>query len=388
MVVLMNALSASIILSLASSAIAQYPASDRVPSSNSEWNSKYLSNIPSYGTQVWTECRQADDWAITYDDGPGDATPTLLDTLSRANVKATFFVVGSRLLDGGAKETLKRAYAEGHQIGIHTWSHPHLTQLSNEQIVAEVMWTGKIIEDVIGVFPKYMRPPYGEVDERVLRVLKSMDLEVVTWNVDTVDYANPAGASNEIRKGISQFKGKSGVISLQHDIESNVVNQELDTSSIILKSGYNARTVEYCINGPAAYFNGQRSNQGGKGGEQDGNDNNNNLNNDKTTTTVIPPVTTTTTTTVAPQITTTTTIVSPPPVITLSTTVATDVPVDTASASISTTLSTGTTTSLPTPLASSSSTSASTTSGSSRFAASYILILVSAAAAAASLLLI
>lgn len=78
------------------------------------------------------------------------------------NIKATFFVVGSRVLQ--RPEVLKRVYQEGHDIGIHTWSHPYLSSLSNQQIVAEIMYTSQAIKDVIGVTPKYMRPPFGTIN--------------------------------------------------------------------------------------------------------------------------------------------------------------------------------------------------------------------------------
>ena len=52
----------------------------------------------------------------------------------------------------------------GHQIAVHTYSHPYLTTLTNDQIIAELGWTKKIIKDVIGVTPQYMRPPYGDIE--------------------------------------------------------------------------------------------------------------------------------------------------------------------------------------------------------------------------------
>jgi peptidoglycan/xylan/chitin deacetylase (PgdA/CDA1 family) len=52
----------------------------------------------------------------------------------------------------------------GHQIVIHTWSHPELTTLSNEQVIAELGWSRKIIKDVLGVTPTMTRPPYGDIE--------------------------------------------------------------------------------------------------------------------------------------------------------------------------------------------------------------------------------
>jgi len=72
------------------------------------------------------------------------------------------FVVGSRVLS--RPTLLQYEYILGHQIGVHTWSHPTLTNLTNEEIIAELGWSKKIIRDVLGVTPAVMRPPYGDVE--------------------------------------------------------------------------------------------------------------------------------------------------------------------------------------------------------------------------------
>jgi len=64
---------------------------------------------------------------------------------------------------------------------VHTWSHPALTTLSNEQIIAELGWTKKIIKDVLGVTPNMMRPPYGDIDDRVRAISLAMGLTPVMW---------------------------------------------------------------------------------------------------------------------------------------------------------------------------------------------------------------
>jgi peptidoglycan/xylan/chitin deacetylase (PgdA/CDA1 family) len=50
------------------------------------------------------------------------------------------------------------------QIAVHTWSHPPLTTLSNEQVIAEFGWSKKVIKDVLGITPIYYRPPFGDVE--------------------------------------------------------------------------------------------------------------------------------------------------------------------------------------------------------------------------------
>ncbi|ORZ28899.1 hypothetical protein BCR41DRAFT_289581, partial [Lobosporangium transversale] len=124
-------------------------------------------------------CPDKDTWGLTFDDGPTDQTPDLLTFLKSSNTKATFFLLGSNVVK--YPEIVKTEIEHGHHIASHTWSHHALTTLSNEQIVAEMKWTEKAIEDFTGYRVKYMRPPYGDIDNRVRFVLKKMGYIVVDW---------------------------------------------------------------------------------------------------------------------------------------------------------------------------------------------------------------
>ena len=104
--------------------------------------------------------------ALTFDDGPGDSTMRLLDGLSERNVKATFFVVGEKVLQ--YPDTILRMKEEGHLIGNHTYSHVQLNTLSCDAAIQEVKKTGDTIEDITGEKTEYLRPPYGECAKRSL----------------------------------------------------------------------------------------------------------------------------------------------------------------------------------------------------------------------------
>jgi peptidoglycan/xylan/chitin deacetylase (PgdA/CDA1 family) len=109
-----------------------------------------------------TTCPDKLTWGLTFDDGPAPYTPDLLNYLDSQNLQATFFVVGSRVISYPA--TLQAEYMAGHQIAVHTWSHPSLTTLTNEQIIAELGWSRQAIKDVLGVTPNMMRPPFGDIE--------------------------------------------------------------------------------------------------------------------------------------------------------------------------------------------------------------------------------
>jgi peptidoglycan/xylan/chitin deacetylase (PgdA/CDA1 family) len=125
---------------------------------------------------------------LTFDDGPHPInTPKLLDELKQAGILATFYVVGKKLETPHGKELIARAAAEGHQIGNHTYSHHHLNELSEDEIREEITKTERLIGDADrGV--KTFRPPYGEHNTLVDRVVQRLGYSPAFWNVDSGDW--------------------------------------------------------------------------------------------------------------------------------------------------------------------------------------------------------
>lgn len=183
-----------------------------------------------------TVCPDKYTWGLSYDDGPSPYTPLLLDYLEEKKIKSTFFLVGSRVVS--RPEMVVSEYMLGHQLSIHTWSHPPLTKLTNEQVVAELGWTKKAIKDVVGVTPNTFRPPYGDLDDRVRAIAAQMGLTPVMWTVhqgatfDTDDWRIIGGTATG-PSSLSKFqrildewvpKLNTGFIVLEHDIYSQTVD--------------------------------------------------------------------------------------------------------------------------------------------------------------------
>lgn len=131
------------------------------------------------GPEDISDCPEPRSWGLTYDDGPAFYTPNLLDYLDEQKLKATFFIIGSRAVYLPA--VLQREYLSGHQISVHTYSHHLLTEMTNDQIIAELGWSKKVIKDIIGVTPNTFRPPQGDMDDRVRAIAKAMGLTPIMW---------------------------------------------------------------------------------------------------------------------------------------------------------------------------------------------------------------
>jgi cellulose synthase/poly-beta-1,6-N-acetylglucosamine synthase-like glycosyltransferase/peptidoglycan/xylan/chitin deacetylase (PgdA/CDA1 family)/spore germination protein YaaH len=98
--------------------------------------------------------------AITFDDGPDPTwTPKILDILKQYNVKGTFFMIGEVAQDNIG--VMKRVYAEGHEIGNHTFTHPDISEISQRQVDLQLNLTERLFAAELGVQPVYFRPPYS-----------------------------------------------------------------------------------------------------------------------------------------------------------------------------------------------------------------------------------
>ncbi|CAG8744774.1 14680_t:CDS:2, partial [Gigaspora margarita] len=205
-------------------------------------------------------CPTTGNWGVTYDDGPSTATPMLLDTLEQCNLKATFFVIGSRAISN--PEVLLRAHKQGHHIAIHTWSHPALTSLSNAQVVAELGWTMQAIKDIIGNTPIYYRPPYGDTDNRVRAITRAM---AVLWlpDFDSNDWTLTSTPPQPISYVISTFDGwmkkfptmSTGFIVLEHDLYNETVKAAIEVVKLAVKiQGLNMTTVAQCVGDSKPYL--------------------------------------------------------------------------------------------------------------------------------------
>lgn len=135
--------------------------------------------------------RRAGELALTFDDGPNPAwTPRLLDVLAEHDVKATFFMLGSRAQREPA--LVQRVAAEGHLIGNHSWSHPNLALASAKKVREELVRTNGTLELMTGTKVAYFRPPFGARRPAVFRIARELGMQVVLWNAMTSDWSEPS----------------------------------------------------------------------------------------------------------------------------------------------------------------------------------------------------
>ena len=134
--------------------------------------------------------------SISFDAAWGSAnTEGILDILDRYEVKTTFFLVGFWVEK--YPELVAELVARGHEIGNHSATHPHMSQLSAAQIREELRKTSDLVKSITGQPTTLFRPPYGEYNDLVVRVSREEGYECVQWNVDSLDWKN-LGTQNMI----------------------------------------------------------------------------------------------------------------------------------------------------------------------------------------------
>lgn len=125
--------------------------------------------------------------ALTFDDGPGPATGAILDLLRKYRMRGTFFVLGNRAAEDPTM--LKRIVDEGHVIGNHSWSHASLVTLSAQGVRDELDRATQAITGATGHTVTVQRPPFGDFDAKVNRLVRQKGMLPILWNVDSNDWA-------------------------------------------------------------------------------------------------------------------------------------------------------------------------------------------------------
>jgi len=124
--------------------------------------------------------------ALTFDDGPSESTPEILEILGEYGVTATFFQCGANV--DRLPQVAREVAAKGHEVGNHTYSHPYLFLCSPGAIEAELRRAQETIESHTGVWPCWFRAPYGARWFGLGRAQRKMQLTGVMWSTIGYDW--------------------------------------------------------------------------------------------------------------------------------------------------------------------------------------------------------
>ncbi len=172
--------------------------------------------------------------SISFDAAWGNEdTQQLIDILGKYDVKATFFVVGEWV--DKYPESVKALSDAGHEIMSHSNDHAHFNSLSTDEIIADLNACNDKIEAVTGVRPTLFRCPYGEYDDHVINAVRSMGMEPIQWDVDSLDWKDLS--AEDITRRVTG-KVQPGSIVLFHNAALHTPEALPGIIETLLRDGY------------------------------------------------------------------------------------------------------------------------------------------------------
>ena len=181
--------------------------------------------------------------AVTFDAAwSAEDTDEIIEILKKHNAKATFFAVGDWVEKN--PEAVKKLYNAGHEIGNHSDTHPSFSQINREEIKSEILNCNKKIEKITGVEPKLVRAPSGDYDNKSIEVTESLDMKMIQWDVDSLDWKK---LSVDEMYGRVVSKTQKGSILLFHNGVENTPEALDKILEKLEKDGYKFVTVSELI---------------------------------------------------------------------------------------------------------------------------------------------
>ena len=160
---------------------------------------------------------------LTFDDGPSDRTPEILDILDKNEIKATFFVVGKE--DEASAGVMRRIVDEGHTLGMHSYSHDYRTVYESvESCLADYDRLFHLIKDTTGIEPQILRFPGGSINgyntaiyQQTIAEMTRRGFAYFDWNVATGDAVGATGPAVQRKNALKDCSYLRRAVVLMHD---------------------------------------------------------------------------------------------------------------------------------------------------------------------------
>jgi len=210
-----------------------------------------------FGPGVWRGPRDRRALALTFDDGPSEATPAILEILARHSASATFFMCGANV--DRLPEVARHVASAGHEIGNHSYSHPYLFLKTPAGIRGDLTRAQETIATHTGLEPRWLRAPFGVRWFGLRRAQHELGLTSVMWT--TIGYDWKLGA-DEVAARMATHAANGSILCL-HDGRELRVKPDIGGTveavrrlvPVLLDQGYRFETVSQLLcptNSPSA----------------------------------------------------------------------------------------------------------------------------------------
>lgn len=207
---------------------------------------------------LWTACLNPNHIAFGIDDGEPQYLQRTLQIIKDERIPVTFFVQGSalQLPEDEANFTLayKEMLAQGHQIGLHTQTHPHMESVKTQQdIDFEITENVRVVKEKLGVTTNYFRPPFGTIGARTRQALAKYlpNTQIIMWSIDVRDWVygvDVAGDPQRLQyKAFADQLNSGGSIVVMHYLYKSTVDQFQDMIKLAKSKGRKFVRMDECI---------------------------------------------------------------------------------------------------------------------------------------------
>lgn len=190
---------------------------------------------------------------LTFDDGPSEVTKDVLAALDQANAKAAFFLIGSEITEE-REELVRQMAADGHIIGVHTYSHESKDLYSSvESFLEDFHKTYERIYEVTGQRPYYYRFPWGSVNcynknirEDLIAEMERRGFQFFDWNVSAEDSIGKPTEYSILHNVVDSFPKYRQAVVLMHDSINNKLSAKMlpRILAAVQEAGYEFRTID------------------------------------------------------------------------------------------------------------------------------------------------
>lgn len=177
--------------------------------------------------------------AVTFNCAVGNSDiDSILTTLDKYNIKATFFLLGSWADD--YIDDVQKIYDAGHELGNHSYSHNDMPSMSYEDIILDIQKCNETVRNITGHSPTLFRAPSGSYDNKTISAAEELGMMTIQWDVDSIDWKNIS--AEEIFERVKS-KIKSGSIIQLHTGTEHTAQALPQILDYIIANGFTAVTV-------------------------------------------------------------------------------------------------------------------------------------------------
>lgn len=181
--------------------------------------------------------------AITINTAYGkDFTNEILEVLDEEDIKVTFFIMGGWI--DNHEKLVKKIHKNNHEIGNNSLTYPHLTKLSNNQIISEIEACEDKIKDITGDTKKVFRPPFGDYNGDTIRNISNIGYSTILWDIDSLDWQNKT--NEEVKELVMKQVNNGSIMLFHNNSEKTAKSLRLIIQELKLK-GYKFKKVSDLI---------------------------------------------------------------------------------------------------------------------------------------------